>query len=320
MGKNKHLCHKSDWWSTEDNQDAFDYTTRSVDPWIVSHHDVPLKVGELDFLYTKVDDPIWWYQSLWDFIDGFKFPQMTISTLITLLQKIVVQCITSRCIQLIKDSDAVLLDQQITGKVHQCFKYPYCLNMNVLTLLISHLRMEFLSIARINVAVEGLAWDLNHHIPAYRTMVRLTLADWMCDINRCINPLDSWGLTKDFTQYYRKIPASWIFTQKGMLKLNPKLSLYLTDSSHIIQGYVFIMHTLNLCWVHGNEVPNGHAFRSIMSKGLMKLSDIELWHKNWMSENFITYSEPALWERWTTTGKDNWKKVAIVMGIMFVLE
>jgi hypothetical protein len=35
-----------------------------VDPWIVSHHDIPLKVGELEFLCMKVDDPIWRYQGL----------------------------------------------------------------------------------------------------------------------------------------------------------------------------------------------------------------------------------------------------------------
>ena len=80
-------------------------------------------------------------------------------------------------------------------------------------------------------------------------MARLTLADWMCDINRCINPLDGQGLVKDFTRYYHKIPASWIFAQKVMSKLNPKLSLRLTDSSHIMQGDVSIMHALNLCQV-----------------------------------------------------------------------
>jgi hypothetical protein len=197
---------------------------------------------------------------------------------ITLLWKIVAQCITSRCralisIQPIKDSDAVLLDQQITGKVDQCFGFPYRPNTNILNLPISHLGMEFPSIARINagIVVEGLARDLNHHIPAYQLMARLTLADWMCSINGCVNPLDGRGLRKDFTRYYHKIPASQIFTQRAMSKLNPKLSLRLTDSSHIMRGDVSIMHALNLCQMHGNEVPNGHAMCSIVSKGLTKL-------------------------------------------------
>ena len=223
-----------------------------VDPWIVSHHDVPLKVGELEFLRTKVDDPVWWYQGLCDFINDFKFPKLTIRTPIMLIWKIVAQCITSRCralisIQPIKDSDAILLDQQIAGKVHHCFSFPYRPNTDVITLPVSYPGMEFPSIARINagIAVEGLPRDLNHHIPAYRLMARLTLADWMCDINSCVNPLDGRGLDKDFVRYYHKIPASWIFAQKGMSKLNPKLSLRLTDSSHIIRGEISISHALN---------------------------------------------------------------------------
>jgi hypothetical protein len=51
---------------------------QGVDLWIISHHDVPLKVGELEFLRMKVDDPIWRYQGLRDFIDSFKFPKLTI--------------------------------------------------------------------------------------------------------------------------------------------------------------------------------------------------------------------------------------------------
>src|SRR5882762_845865 len=102
-----------------------------------------------------------------------------------------------------------------------------------------------------------------------------------------------------------------------MSKLNPKLSLCLTDSSHIIQGDVSIMHALNLCQVHGNEVPNGHALHSIVSKGLMKLLDVGMWHKNLnRCLNFIPYSQPAPQESWTITGKDNWKKVAKVLREM----
>ena len=297
---------------------------QGIDPWVISHHDVPIRVGELEFLRTKVDDPVWRYQGLRDFIDSFKFPKLTFQMPITLLRKIVVQCITSRCralilIHPIKDSDAVLLDQQITGKVHQCFGFPYCPNTNILTLPISHLGMEFPSIARINtgIAVEGLARDLNHHIPAYRSMARLTLADWTCDINGCVNPLDGRGLAKDFTRYYRKIPASWIFAQKGMSKLKPKLSLCLTDSSHIIRGDLSITHALKLCQVRGNEVPNGLVLHSIVSKGLRKLSDVGCWQE---SLNgcliFVPYSQPAPREKWTVTGKDNWRKVAKVLGEM----
>jgi hypothetical protein len=95
--------------------------------------------------------------------------------------------------------------------------------------------MEFPSVARINagIAVEGLTRDLNHHIPAYRLIARINLADWNCSINDCMNPLDGRGLIKSFTRYYRKIPASWIIAQKAMSTLSLKLSLRLTDYSYI---------------------------------------------------------------------------------------
>ena len=59
---------------------------QGIDPWIISHHDVPLKVSELEFLRMKVDDPIWRHQGLRDFIDSFKISKLTIQTPITLLQ------------------------------------------------------------------------------------------------------------------------------------------------------------------------------------------------------------------------------------------
>ena len=258
-----------------------------VDPWVVSYHDVPLNVSELEFLRAKVNDPVWQYQGLRDFIDGFKFLKLTVRTPITLLQKIVAQCIVARCrallsIQPIKDSDAVLLDQQIAGKVHHCVGFPYRPNTKVLTLPVLHLGLEFPSIAQINagIVVEGLARDLNHHIPAYRLMARLTLADWTCSINDCINPLDGHGLTKTFTRYYRKIPPAWIIAQKTMSTMNPQLSLRLTDCSHILQGDISVSHALNICRMHEITIPDGRALRSITSKGICKLSDAGRWHRS----------------------------------------
>lgn len=273
----------------------------SVNPWTISYHDIPLSVGGLEFLRAKVDNPTWQYQSLRDFIEGFKFPKLTVRTPITLLRKMVAQCIIARCralisMQPIKNSDAVLLDQQIAGKVHHCLGFLYCPNTDILTLPVSSLGMEFPSVARINagIMVEGLTRDLNHHIPAYRLMARLVLADWTCSINDCVNPLDGIGLAKNFTRYYRKIPASWIIAQKAMLTLNLKLSLCLTDCSYISQGTISISHTLNLCHTRGVTVPDGRALRSLTSKGILKLSDPGLWYKNQNGNlMFSSYSLPA---------------------------
>ena len=73
--------------------------------------------------------------------------------------------------------------------------------------------MGFPSIARINagLAVEGLQRDLNHHIPAYRNMARLTLADWTCSLNGCIDPFSQTGIARANKIMRRnKIPTTWI--------------------------------------------------------------------------------------------------------------
>jgi hypothetical protein len=196
-----------------------------VHPWTISYHEVSLKVGELEFLRAKVDDAAWCFVGLRDFIKAFKFPKLTFQTPITLLCKIAAQCIVSRCralisIQPIKDSDTTLLDQQIAGKIHNCFGFPYRPNTDILTLLVLHLGMEFPSITRINagIAIEGLSRDLNHHIPVYRHVAWITLADWTCDINNCVYPLDGNSLNKNFMHHYQKMPTSWIIAQKIMSK------------------------------------------------------------------------------------------------------
>ena len=47
--------------------------------------------------------------------------------------------------------------------------FPYRGNTDILTLPVEHHGLDFPSIARINMGLvaEGLARDLNHHIPAY---------------------------------------------------------------------------------------------------------------------------------------------------------
>src|SRR5882762_91102 len=184
-----------------------------VYPWTISQHEVLLKAGELEFLHAKVDDPGWRYQGLKDFVETYKFPKLTMRTPITLLHKITAQCIIARChalisIQPIKNSDALLLDKQIAGKIHTALGFPYHGKTEILTLPIEHHGMDFPSVARINMGmvVEGIACDLNHHIPAYQQITHITLADWTCGINNCMGLLDGRGLKRNFSQYYKRIP------------------------------------------------------------------------------------------------------------------
>ena len=287
-----------------------------VHPWTISWHDVSLKTGELEFLRAKVDDPGWRYQGLRDYIETYKFPKLTMCTPITLLRKITAQCIVARCrallsIQPIKNSDAILLDKQIAGKIHLALGFPYRGNTDILTLPTEQHGMDFPSIARINMGLvtEGLARDLNHHIQAYQRVALITLADWTCGINECIRPLDGLGLKHNFSQYYRRIPAAWIIAQNTLTSLVPKQSLRLTDTSHIYHGDISISHTLKRCRANGIETPDGHVIRSITTKGIRMLSDAGSWSRNPNSKVIFTITkDPAPLARWTPKARQHWKK------------
>lgn len=191
--------------------------------------------------------------------------------------------------------------------------FPYCGNTGILTLPMEHHGLDFPSVARINagLVIEGLARDLNHHIPASRRGALITLADWMCAINGCIGPLDGIGLNQSFSHHYRKIPATWIIVQNSMTSMRLKLSFHLTEHSHILRGKMSISHTLNSCKARGIDVPNGHAIRSLETRGICMLSHAGKWikaHDNKLV--FTTTDFPVPQAQWTDTAKENWRQVS----------
>ncbi|KAF7362205.1 hypothetical protein MVEN_00566700 [Mycena venus] len=173
-----------------------------VNPLTVSTRTVNLRPNELDFLRAKVDDPHARFEELKNFIDDFSFPKFIRRPPITLIRKIVKQNIVAKArallsLQPIKRADAEELDQKIKAKIHFELGMPFMPNTDVLTLPIDLHGLDFPSIARMNdaIAIDGLHRDLNHSIPSYRTIACITLADWTCTINECINPLDIYGLS-----------------------------------------------------------------------------------------------------------------------------
>jgi hypothetical protein len=95
-------------------------------------------------------------------------------------------------------------------KVHNALGFPFHPTTDIATLPISQHGFGFPSIARINaaLAIDGLSCDLNHHIPAYRDMAKISLADWTCKKNDCQNLLDGPGLEKDQSHQMKAIPSS----------------------------------------------------------------------------------------------------------------
>jgi hypothetical protein len=130
-----------------------------------------------------------------------------------------------------------------------------------------------------------------------------------------MHPLDGKGLTRDFTGYYRKIPAAWIIAHKVMLTMTPKLSLRLTDCSHILTSEVSILHALNIAKAHGDSVFDGRALTSMLSNGIRLLKDVESWTSTYNTiPKFRSYTDPPGNSKWTVRSRENWYKLAHILN------
>jgi hypothetical protein len=260
---------------------------QGADPWMIMEHEIPVSTNKFNFLCTQVDNPKTRFLELVDIIDSFSFPAFSFCTAFTLLCKIVSQNIISQCqallsLQLILHADAIRLDQRIMKCVHASLGFPFCPSSIVSTLPLAFSSFDFPSLACINagIAIDGLAWDLNHHIPAYRMMALVTLADWTCQINRCVYPLDRAGLSRSFACFVGSIPAAWIIAQDQISKLD--LTLHQTDQSHLLEGHCSISHALSLIKLSIPQVehPTCHTVQSLHSMGFHLLSHIGSWTMN----------------------------------------
>jgi hypothetical protein len=297
-----------------------------VSPMSITNHNVPLIPNELEFLRVKIDNPSHHFRELHDFVEAFTFPKFIGPTPITLIRKIVMQSIASRAralltLQPITDADALKLDRVIAAKVHALSGFPWIFNTEIATLPISLHGFDFPSIHRINasIAVDRLACDLNHHIPAYRNMAHITLADWTCSINHCVNPLTGTGIKQDFTRclQYHTIPAAWIIAQQEMDSLKPPLCLCATDQSHILNGDVSISHCLKLIKTHDSACPDGLAAYSLRAAGIKLAKQLGKWTSVNQTVKFYPYKiddQPPPFKKPTNAVRTNWDKITHAMS------
>ena len=290
------------------------------DPEAVTWHEVPLKLDELQFLRTRVDDPASRFGELQEFIRNFRFPKFSIQTPITLARKIVMQNIISRCrallsLQPVKQSEAESLDRTIATKIHDLLRFPYSPQTQILMLPLNHHGLDFPSVARINagIALEGLMRDLNHHVTTYRDVARITYADWVCRFNNCGDTIDGIGLGRDFSHRYGQIPATWLVAHKVMSTLSPKLSLCRTDVSFILTGEVSILHVLNICKSHGLQTLDGTMINCLARKGVTTLQDLGSWKRNRLGKWSFEVAERRDREAWTEATQRGWEKAEQMM-------
>lgn len=259
-------------------------TEPGEDPLTIKTHTIDLRCDELDFLRTQVDDPNSRFEELKDFVESFQFPWVMGRLPLTLIRKIVAQNIVSRCrallyLQPIKPADAEALDKIIIRRVHDLTGFPFRPNYDIATLPIALHGLGFPSISRINASIvlNGISRDLNHLIPAYRSMAAITLADWTCDKNGCQYPLDGVGLQRDMS-LIKNIPSTWLFAHKTMRSIG--LSFRRTDQSEILRGDVSLSHLASIAGHSAQEVPdriNGHRLRSLRAHGFKTLSQVGCW-------------------------------------------
>ena len=240
---------------------------------------------------------------------------------ITLIRKITARNIVSRCrallsLQPVMPKDAEHLDSLIMRKVHDALGFPFQPSTTIATLPVARHGFGFPSIARINagLSIEGLSRDLNHHIPAYRTMALITRADWICEKCNCINPLDGAGLQKDCTRQLKSIPASWIIAQKTMCTIS--LSLKETDQSYVPKGDISLAHAVNIfnhkVSIAGQD-PNlkisGTALRTIQRKNIMRIQDLGKWLIN--DDGSVTiHPQGQIFDKsWTQPARRNWTTI-----------
>lgn len=139
--------------------------------------------------------------------------------------------------------------------------------------------LGFPSLSRINssLAVTGLHRDLNHHLLPFLKMARISLVDWTCSHNRCINPLHhpyTLSITSPSRQTF--IPFAWALAQKTLSQL--KLSLLSTDSHYFVSGDVSIRHLYLLSLHFFPSTPNipTRVFSNFKDHGFSLLSQFGL--------------------------------------------
>ena len=108
-------------------------------------------------------------------------------------------------------------------------------------------------------------------------MARISLVDWTCSHNRCINPLHhpyTLSITSPSRQTF--IPFAWALAQKTLSQL--KLSLLSTDSHYFVSGDVSIRHLYLLSLHFFPSTPNipTRVFSNFKDHGFSLLSQFGL--------------------------------------------
>ncbi|KAF5377888.1 hypothetical protein D9615_006803 [Tricholomella constricta] len=254
---------------------------------VTFHNDVDVVTSHTVFLRVPIDQPEIHYAHIADLIENFDFPVLHKRLPLTALRRIISQCLLSKIrplltFQPISRPLAHRLDQLIALKVHKYLGFPFIFKSDILSLPTAHRGFAFPCFSTLNdaVAVSGLHRDLNHHIPIFRHMAQVTLADWSCQYNHCSSPLSAPGISRNATNLYRHIPHSWPTAQAALR--DTSLTLAQTDLSFIPSGSVNIRHLYSLsCTTPSFTLPHdlipSRTFNNFQRHDMTTLSHFGSW-------------------------------------------
>jgi hypothetical protein len=274
-------------------------------PAVTVWHDVEVTYDHCVFLGAKINDSKDRFDELREFITEYSFPRLSTRLPHNIVRRIVLGAIMPRIralltIQPVSHRQAEELDMALAQRVHQLLGFRFPPNISIMSLPVEMNGLGFPSISRMNRALcmEGLMRDLNHHIPAYRAMAEITMADWTCDLNRCCNPVSNFGRQlKDFARhhtYASKIPVAWIVAQSAMRDLPRNIEIIDSDQSAVMRGDISIRHvTTRIAALSTLATPmqepnpslpdwrilplSSHTIRALAKHGITKLNQLGSW-------------------------------------------
>lgn len=257
----------------------------------------------IDSVHTN--DPHTQYLRIRDLIENFEFPSLSYRLPFTVLRRVVSQCLFSSIrprlsFQPISRKDAKSLDLLIAKKIHEYLAFPFAFNSTLLSLPLSLHGFDFPSISRTNdaCALQGLQRDLNHHVPSFRMMADITLADWTCSFNHCCSPFDSSSALGNsrpsFIRRRNLLPWAWVLAHTVMSELN--VSLRHTDQSHLFLGAVAISHISRT--LSSQRSLSAHIMNSLSRLNILSLSQIATW-------TYTTHPITQLHPSWALSPRDD---------------
>jgi len=217
---------------------------------VTFRHHVPVVRDHITFLRVPINQPQKQFLFLCDIITNFKFPLLSSPLPLTLLHRIITQIVISKirphlALQPISNTNATALDRMLATKIHAYLGFPFHFNTTLLTLPIHLHGFGFPSISHLNssLALSGLQRDLTHHIPSFRQMAEITLSDWACGHNGCLNPFLH-SHSPHLPRHPCLIPLAWSLASSTLSSL--KLSFIPTDLSFIHDRNISLCHSHSL--------------------------------------------------------------------------